>query len=126
MGAKRRTRGTKRVEIDPTRPIEVNVVARSPHVAAYRLWFRRPESEWERIGDGHTADDVPDFHGFGPVPQKSGFAYWLGIGGNPKTRFRVIVTLAQDGEILEGGTCVEQGMTNADGVRMREREVEFV
>lgn len=122
---RRRTRGdsggaAKSARFDPQKSLEINVTSRSPHVAAYRLWTREPQGDWQRIGEGHTEDDQPDFYRVPPLPDGSEIAYWLGIGGNPSTSFRVLVALGQGGRLLEGGTRLEEGRTDEDGIAQRE------
>jgi hypothetical protein len=104
--------------VDHTAPIEVNFVARSPHVVAYRLWrqLTRPDGPWAVLGDGHTADHVPDLVQVSPSPVGSRLAYWVAIGGNPNTQYQVLVTIAQNGKIVPGGTLLVNGRTNEKGV----------
>jgi hypothetical protein len=106
------------VPIDPTTPIDVNFVARTPHVVAFRLWRQDVvDGPWILLGQGHTADHVPDLvTASPPFPAGGRLAFWVGIGGNPNTQYQVLVTLAQDGRILPGGTILVPGKTNEKGV----------
>ena len=116
----------KEAHFDPEKSVEIKVTSRSPHVVAYRLWSREPDGAWRRIGEGHTEDDQPGSHRIDPMPKNSEVAWWLGIGGNPGTSFRALVTLGQDGVLLDGGTCLEEGRTNDEGVAQREGSVILV
>ena len=41
-----------------------------------------------------------------------GLAYWEGIGGNPNTQYQVLVTVAQNGRIVPGGSLLENGRSS--------------
>ena len=118
--------GKRVAVVDPTRPLQVNVANQSPHVVAYKIWVKRPNTDWADVGEGQTADDKPDFHTTGPCPKGTVLDYWFGIGGNPLTAWSALVTLSQDAHIVEGGLCGETGTTDADGVDLRETEVTFI
>ena len=103
--------------VDHTIPIDVNFVSRSPHVVAYRLWRQdAANGPWIMLGEGHTADHVPDLVNVSPSPVGSRLAYWLGIGGNPNTQYQGLVTVAQNGRIVDGGSLLENGRVNSQGV----------
>jgi hypothetical protein len=103
--------------IDVDAPVEINFVSRSPHVVAYRLWRQDvADGPWTQLGEGHTADHIPDLVTVSPMKRGSRLAYWEGIGGNPNTQYQVLVTVAQNGQIVPGGSLLENGMTNAQGV----------
>jgi hypothetical protein len=106
------------VPIDPTAPIDVNFVARTPHVVAYRLWRQdAADGPWNILAEGHTADHVPDLVTVRPpFSAESLLAFWVGVGGNPNTQYQALVTLAQKGRILPGGTLLLAGRTNEKGV----------
>lgn len=104
------------VPIDHNAPLDVNFVSKSPHVVVYRLWRQLPQASWEICADGDSSDEVSDHHELSAMPAGSKVAYWLGIGGNPNTHYRALVTMAQGGRILDSGSFVEQGSTNAHGV----------
>jgi hypothetical protein len=95
-------------------------------VAAYRLWRRAPGGDWVRVGDGQTADDEPDFHRVGRLASGAEIAWWIGIGGNPATHFRIVLTFGQGGRLLEGGTCLEEGRTDEAGLAQREGVVKVL
>lgn len=117
---------TRQVTLNPSKPLEVNVISHSPHVAAYRIWTRPAGgSGWTKVAEGSTADNVPDFFSTGPLTSGAKLHYWVGVGGNPATNYRIIVTLGQGGQILPDGTLVMQGTTNASGVDVLEDEVSF-
>jgi hypothetical protein len=97
-------------------PHDINFVGQSPHVFAYRMWFRRPdEEEWTEFALGDTEDDVPDHHATGPHPDGTRIAINVAVGGKPSSTFRFVVTFSQDGAIAQGGTFVESGRTGQNG-----------
>jgi hypothetical protein len=114
------------VPVNDTLPVELNVVSQSPHVVVYRLWIRRPGGAWEVLKDGTTADTIPDHSVHGPLAKGTGLAYWLGLGGNPRTRFEALVNLAQGGQTLPNGACIEVGNTDDSGVAEAHGEVLLV
>jgi hypothetical protein len=115
------------IQNDPDSPMEINIVGQSPHVFAYRFWAREPGAdEWKVIAEGHTADDEPDFHSTGPFPDQSRIAYWVGIGGNPETDYRAVVTFSQDGAVVHGGAEILTGRTSDKGGAVEEREVVLI
>ena len=118
---------TKRTaQVDPSVGLQINVVNQSPHVVAYKIWVKRPGSDWKDIGEGQTADEVADFFDLDPQPKGTLLDYWFGIGGNPMTAWRALLTLSQGGRIVPGGLCSENGTTDDTGIDMRETEVTFV
>jgi len=104
------------VPIDHDAALDVNILSKSPHVVAYRLWLRSPRADWDMFAEGDSADEVSDHHELSGMSAGSRVAYWLGIGGNPNTQYRALVTIAQRGRILDGGSFIEEGSTNAQGV----------
>jgi len=102
--------------VDHTAPIDVNFVSRSPHVVAYRLWREESDGSWTTLGQGHTADHEPDLVTVAPAPAGTRLAFWLGIGGNPNTQYQGLVTLAQNGKIVTGGSLLESGRVDGNGV----------
>lgn len=102
--------------VDHMVPIDVNFVSRSPHVVAYRLWRKEANGSWTILGDGHTADHTPDLLTVPPAPAGTRLAFWLGIGGNPNTQYQALVTLAQNGRIVVGGSLLENGRVDGNGV----------
>lgn len=108
---------------DPAKPIDVNVVGQSPHVVAYRMWYQKPgETGWTKFAEGHTSDDVSDHYTAGPFADRTKISYWLGIAGKPQSEYRAVVTFAQDGKIVDGGMCQEEGRTDANGGAVKETE----
>src|SRR3954467_3903428 len=103
MPAKRNAR------IDPSARLHVNVVNQSPHVVAYKIWIKRPGQDWTAVGQGHTADQVADFLDLDPLAKGAMLDYWFGIGGNAQTNWRALLTLSQNGRIVDGGLCDEHG-----------------
>jgi hypothetical protein len=69
---------------------------------------------------------LADFFNLGPLPTGTVLDYWFGIGGNPMTAWRALLTVSQDGRIVPGGLCTESGTTDDVGIDMRETEVAFV
>jgi hypothetical protein len=105
------------LRIDPAASIEVNFVVRSKHVVAYRLWVKTtPPAQWQVVADGHTADHIPDLVTVPPVSPGAQLAFWLGIGGDPNSQYEVLVTISQNGKMLEDGSLIERGRTNEKGV----------
>lgn len=112
---------------DPAKGIEINVIGRSPHVVAYRMWLKKPgETVWTKIGEGHTADNKPDFLTVAPAGDDTELDYALSIGGNANTTYRAIVTFAQDGKVLEDGTNLHTGKTDGVGFASDASRVKFI
>jgi hypothetical protein len=109
---------------DPALPLDINVMGQSPHVVAYRMWFKKPgQTAWTRFAEGHTSDDISDHHTAGPFEDETKISYWLGIAGNAGTDYRAVVTFSQSGKIVEGGMCSEEGRTDANGGAESKTEV---
>jgi hypothetical protein len=119
---------SRQVKMDPSKPLEVNVVSRSPHVVGYRIWTRPPGAlgPWTQAADGNTNDNIPDATLLPPLPSGASLAYWFGVGGNPGTHYRALLILSQSGEVLIDGTLIEEGATDANGFAVLEREVSFL
>lgn len=112
---------TEMVRFDPSAEIQINIVSRSPHVVAFRLWFQVPgQTDWTTVFTGKTDDDVPDYKEIRPLPDGSLIAWWLGIGGNAKTPYRTVITFAQGGHVLDGGTRLEEGKVDDNGLAFAE------
>ena len=109
-------------DVDASQPIDINVVGQSPHVVVYRIWVMLPGAQWQVIGTGSTADNIHQ----GPYPVSTKLAYWFGIAGNPATTWQTLLSIAQNGKIVPGGACLQQGQTNAKGAAVREDQVTFV
>jgi hypothetical protein len=105
--------------------LDVNILSKSPHIVAYRLWRRLSGTDWVLFAEGDSADEVSDHHELSGMSAGSRVAYWLGIGGNPNTQYRALVTIAQAGRILDGGSFIEEGSTNAQGVAEAQAIIEF-
>jgi hypothetical protein len=116
----------KSVVIDHTKPVTVNIVVQSIHVCGYKLW-RRPDaaSPWVDCGKGTSEDNIVDTHDLGVMPAGSSMVYWLGLGGPPKSKYRVHVIFTQDGKVVNGGLVSEEGETDAKGAAVAERKVVF-
>lgn len=118
---------SRQVKIDTTKQLEINVVSRSPHVVGYRIWTRAPNAvAWSQVADGDTADNIPDSTKLQPVASGVSLTYWFGIGGNPNTHYRALLILSQDGAVLNDGTLIEEGATDANGFAVVEKELVFV
>jgi hypothetical protein len=113
---------TSNVKADPEKPIDFNIIPQSPHVVAFRVWARESAaSDWRKIHDGSSQGN--QHKDIGKVPVGGGVAYWIGVGGNASTEYRVVVALGQDGKLLPDGTFTETGMTGSDGSADDEREM---
>lgn len=106
--------------------IDFNIVSNSPHVVAYRVWKKEPnETDWTKIAEGHTADDVPDHQQFGPFPSGATVAYWMAVGGHPNTPYKVATIWGSGGILFQGGHFEETGVVSDAGSRVINRQVEF-
>lgn len=114
------------VTIQAGKPVEFNLVVHSPHVVDYRIWTRTAnQSEWQDVHRGTTNDPQPEFKALS-VTNGMRLAYWLHVGGNPGTHFRVILTLGQDGQLLPNGKLLVEGTTDDSGVaRVEAQDVVF-
>jgi len=101
---------------DDSRPLDINLVGQSPHVFAYRMWYRRhDDADWSEFAAGDTEDDVPDHNPTGPHPDGTQIVMNVAIGGKPNSTFRFVVTFGQGGQVVQGGTFVRTGKTGANG-----------
>lgn len=108
---------TKPVTQDPNLPVMINVDCHSPHAVTYRLWVKpQGETEWTILADGETSDGVSDTVQTGPHPNGTLIAWWFGIVGKDNSKYRCDVVFAQGDHVLEGGTCIEEGRTDGDGL----------
>jgi len=115
---------TRPIGNDDTATMDVNIVGQSPHVFAYKMWFREPTDDtWTKFGEGDTEDDVPDHQGTGPHPDGTKVIIWVAAGGRPNSTYRFLLTFAQGGAIVVGGTVVRTGRTSADGGGARKTTV---
>jgi hypothetical protein len=117
----------KPVENDADKPIDINFVGQSPHVFAYRMWYRPPgEDDWTVIGEGDTQDDIPDHHVTRPHSDGTQIAIMAAIGGRPNSMYRYLITFSQEGAITQGGAIQERGKTSADGGAVKTTKVVLV
>ena len=111
--------------MDPTIPVDVTVRIDSPHVVAYRLFFRRPGDTKGTVfatGDDQTAN--PATFTVGPLPRGSSIRYFMLINGNPQTAYRIAVDVEQDGAPIVV-PAVLTGTTDGDGTASERGEVEL-
>ena len=106
-------------------PLDINVSGMSPHVCAYRLWWRQANTDWQVIAEGSTGDQAPD-HVRHALAEGAQLAYWVGVAGNPNTSYQAIITLGQEGKALPNGLVGVEGRTNDAGVDVQEDWVSFV
>jgi hypothetical protein len=116
----------KIADVNPALPIDLNVVGQSPHVMVYRIWVMLPGQAWQKVATGSTADDIADHQSAGPYPEGTKLAYWFGVAGAPSSTWQGLLSISQQGKIVPGGACLEQGTTNAKGAAVREDQVTFV
>jgi hypothetical protein len=112
--------------VDPDKPIDINVSGMSPHVFAYKLWWRDATStDWAELGQGSTGDQQPDFyrHAFSKGAQ---LFHWLGVGGKANSGYDAIVTLSQGGRVLPNGLVQISGTTNDKGSDVQQDFANFV
>lgn len=115
---------TEVVRFDPALKIQINVVSRSPHVVAFKVWTQKPgQADWTTVFEGRTDDNIPDHVEIDPLPDNAQVAWWLGVGGNAKTPYRTVITFAQEGRLLDGGTRLEEGKVDDAGVAFVEGKV---
>jgi hypothetical protein len=97
-------------------PIDVNVVALSPHVVVYRLWKKDAGAAYgDPLRTWDTADNEPDTVSVGAMPQGSAVGYFLAVSGKPNSPYRAMVSFSQAGHLLTGGTCMHEGNTDSNG-----------
>ena len=109
----------------PASPIDINVSGMSPHVVAYKLWWRDAGTDWTVIGEGSTGDQQPD-HFQRPFTAGAQLFYWVGVGGKASSEYRAIITLGQGGRALPNGLVDVAGRTNAKGVDTQQDWASFV
>jgi hypothetical protein len=112
--------------IDQNIPIDINISGMTPHVFAYKLWWRDDaNATWSAIGEGSTGDQAPDFyqHAFA----KGGQLYhWVGIAGQPNSRYDGIVTVGQSGRVMPNGLVHITGTANDKGVDVQQDWINFL
>jgi hypothetical protein len=111
--------------VNPALPIDINVSGMSPHVFAYRLWWRDGTSDWSQIGEGSTGDQQPD-HFRQSFSSGAQLFHWIGVAGNPNSVYSGIITLSQDGRVLPNGLVSVDGQTNAKGVDVQQDWANFL
>ncbi|WP_108805094.1 hypothetical protein [Aquimarina sp. Aq107] len=102
-----------------------NIVLKTPHAVAYRLWTKQSGEDWQIVAEGGLSDDIVDA---GEFEAKKGaeFAYWLGIGSDkPQSRFDVSIILSQNNITLIDGIMIEKGRVDDDGIAQRLESVTF-
>jgi len=112
--------------LDQTLPIDINLSGLTPHVFAYKLWWRDIGSPaWVVVGQGSTGDQTPDFyqHAFAPGGQ---LFHWVGVAGRPNSNYDGIITIGQGGAVLMNGLVHVKGVTNAKGVDALQDWMNFV
>jgi hypothetical protein len=110
--------GDTEIKVDSTKPVDVRFDCDTPHVVVYALWSKQPNADWvNHANDELEGDGEPKSHQVPPPPKKTEIAYWLGIGGNPGTTFRVTVTFLQSG--IEIRQLDERGQINERGEAIR-------
>jgi hypothetical protein len=107
--------------------LDLNLVGQTPHVFAYRVWAQQPgETDWILIHEGHTSDDKPEHKQVGPFPDGTKIITWVSAGGTVPT-FKYLLTYAQRGAMLPGGTIPRQGrIAPGEKVRATKTTVELV
>ena len=111
--------------VDAALPIDINVSGMSPHVLAYKLWWREGTTDWSDIGQGSTGDQQPD-HFRQPFSTGAQLFYWIGVGGGGNSVYSGIITLSQGGRVLPNGLVGLDGQTDAKGVDVQQDWVNFV
>lgn len=115
---------TRPIGNDAGEEMDINFAGQSPHVFAYRMWFRRPGDEsWTLFGEGDTSDDVPDHQSTGPHPADTQIIVWTAVGGKPNSNYRFLLTFSQGGAIVTGGVISRSGKTSGDGGGARKTKV---
>lgn len=107
------------ITADPAAAIVFKIAFHSPHVVAYRLWYKRPGDAQFTIFATGTDNEAsnPSKHGHtvGPLPAGSEIAYLIWLSGNGNTPYRVDVDMLQQNQALPGGFFVLQGHSDANG-----------
>ena len=117
----------KPVANDADKPIDINFAGQTPHVFAYRMWYRRPgEESWTKFAEGHTEDDQADHHRTGPHPDGTKIASMVAVGGKKSSLYRFLLIFSQDGQVVQGGIIRESGKTSADGGALKSTRVVLV
>ncbi len=112
--------------VDPAAPIDINISGMTPHVFAYKLWWRdMAHAEWTAMGEGSTGDQAPDFYQHACVDGGQIF-YWIGIGGRANSQYDALIAIGQNGRIVQNGLIHVTGSTNGQGVDVQQDWMNFV
>jgi hypothetical protein len=114
------TQSNKQIVVDSTKAVDIRFDCDTPHVVVYRVWSKQADADakWIRIVDDELEGDGEAKSHAVPSPAKnSQIAYWLGIGGNAGTTFRIKVAFLQAG--IELGEFAEEGQINEHGEAFR-------
>lgn len=107
------------VKFDPTKPIVVSVTFHSPHVVAYRLWYKRPGDTAYTVfatgTDSEPSNPSSHAHMVSSLPAGSDIVYLAWLSGNDSTPYRIEVSLMQNDQAVADGYFVLQGTTDGDG-----------
>jgi len=112
--------------IDRNTLIDVNFTCNTPHRMYYKIWSRpATTAKWQLETDGSTADTTPDHVTLGPFPAGAQLAYYLGLWGKKKSKWRAFVTLAQGGKVVKDGLLEEKGTTEGAGFDATQTQMTF-
>jgi hypothetical protein len=112
--------------VDQSALIDINISGMTPHVIAYKLWWRDAlNTNWLVVGEGNTGDQTPDFcqHDFAKGGQ---LFHWMGLAGKPNSDYDAIITIGQGGRALLNGLIHVSGTTNAKGVDVQQDWINFL
>jgi len=116
--------GKQTIDIDFSKPVELNIVSQSTHVVVYRVWKRVGDTgDWDKVQDGSTVDGEPDFLELGVLAAGTNLTYYLGIRGANKSAHRTVITVSQNAKIVKDGVVTEKGETDGDGYATAETEL---
>jgi hypothetical protein len=109
-------------QIDHAKSVDLNIVVRTPHVVAYKLWRWEPiTGPWHACGAGSAPCHVT----LDPLSAGAKVAFCVQVSGHPNDPYSIEMTFAQDGKNVSDGVVHETGTTNGDGVAVAEEEVAF-
>jgi hypothetical protein len=112
--------------MDPQVPIEINISGMTPHVFAYKLWWRdAANNTWMAFGQGNTGDQLPDFLQR-PFTKGAQLFHWIGVAGRQTSQYDGIITVAQNGKVMQNGLIHVTGQTNAKGVDVQQDWANFL
>jgi hypothetical protein len=112
--------------LDPDVALDINITGMTPHVFAYKLWWRDDaHADWTEIAEGSTGDQTPDFaqHAFAKGGQ---LFHWVGIAGQPNSQYDGIITVGQGGKVVANGVVHISGSANEKGVDVQQDWFNFV